>query len=120
MNSIDKKLVRTRLGSFILDKKKYEVFKPTLRQIFTHTIEQKEAFDKMKELAENEDNLGYVKTRMEWLIRELQIFIPEMGDDAQDIDDDQRDEILKIIFPPVEESEEVKSVGKKKEPRGGK
>lgn len=123
MHSTDKKSVRTRIGSFELNKKKYDVLKPTLKQILTHTVEQEEAFKEMEKLIKKDDKSELIKCRMSWLIREMRIFFPEMSEeDAGDMDEKQHNDILKMLWETSEvEMPEVKtSGGKKKAQRGGK
>jgi hypothetical protein len=93
MQSVDKKLIRRKLGRVEVGGKNYDLLQPTMGQYLEHTLESEETLATLKELDPNskESEVKY----LEWLIRELQIFVPEMTRDiALGITHEQRREIM--------------------------
>ena len=117
MHSVDKKLIRRKLGSVEVGKKTYDLLQPSMGQYLEHTVETEEALKTLKELDPNskDSEIKY----LEWLIRELQIFVPEITRDvALTLTHEQRREIMSYFLtygttgdeaPVEEESTQKKS-----------
>jgi hypothetical protein len=119
MQSVDKKLIRRKLGRVEVEGKNYDLLQPTMGQYLEHTLESEETLKALKELDPNskESEVKY----LEWLIRELQIFVPEMTRDlALGISHEQRREIMSYFLTygttgdeaPAEEEKGKKKVRK--------
>lgn len=121
MHSIDKKLIRKELGSFTLNGKRFKVFSPTLNQTLMHMEEAEEVNRQYRELIKDEELNKATITRLKWYKRELMIFVPELTEEeAGEVDEIQRQEIIGILFPAAETFEEGSSKeDKKKEEQAG-
>lgn len=117
MHSVDKKLIRNELGSFTINGKKFKVFSPTLNQTLTHMREHEEVNRQYRDFMKDEEFNKATIVRLEWYRRELMIFIPDMSaEEAGEVDEIQRQEILAILFPEASTLEEgVEQEDKKKE-----
>jgi hypothetical protein len=93
MQAVDKKLIRRKLGRVEVDGKAYDLFQPTMGQYLEHSLEGDEIVKTLKELdsGSKESEMAY----LEWLIRELQIFVPEITrEKALALTHDQRRELM--------------------------
>jgi hypothetical protein len=106
MHSVDKKLVRRKLGRVEVDGKGYDLLQPSMGQYLEHTQETEEILKEMKDMDPNskESEIKY----LEWLIRELQIFVPEITrDKALTLTHDQRREIMSYFLTYSTASDET-------------
>lgn len=126
MRTIDLDLVRNKIGEFILDGKVYSVYEATLGQTIQHRSEAASISKKLEKLRKDENFEEFTKLQLEWLMREIQIFIPEMKDEAlKKLTPGQRSKVMNLIFGVEEDESSRKDSSdskkkKKRASRGGK
>ena len=106
MKTIDLDLSRKLIGKVKLKGKTYDIYQQTIGQTLQHTAEAREAQADLDKFREANDGDGFVKRQAEWLIREIQIFVPELKDaDIKGLSQDQRVQIMNLVFGLDEEEE---------------
>lgn len=115
MRTIDLDLARELVGKFKLNGETYEVYEQTIGQVIQHTAEAKKANDLLNKLREEGNESEFVMKHAEWLIREIQIFVPSLkDDDIKGLSPIQRKSIMDLIFGVEEEKEEDTKLPQKK------
>jgi|GEM_PF-6534918 len=112
MRRMDCDQIRPQVGEVVVGGKTLQVMRRTIGQELKHDAEYKSVSKELKRLTEDGNGPGsdeYGQLLHAWWKREIEIFIPEFGEEQyQNIDHIQRVQILNIIFErdPEEMSEE--------------
>jgi hypothetical protein len=119
MRKLDLDMVRPQIGEFVFEGETFRVMKPTIGQLLTRRKEYDITEKELKKLEpKGNESLSsiYMERLTNWKSREIQIFIPEFKK-VDNLTEDQRDALLRMIFEVDEEAEVTENSKKKRQQR---
>lgn len=99
MRKMDLNLIRPQIAEFTVLDKTFKIMERTIGQTISHAAEYETAVKDLDGLEKKKDLKAYQVRLNAWLLREIQIFIPEFTEkDFLGISETQRAEIVRLIF----------------------